>query len=76
MSGARADGGPREDVPPDIHVESGAFREFNVDVARLERAAVQRLRGREVHFSRSAIGLSVADTATIRESNAGVLAAR
>ncbi|MFQ5382272.1 MAG: hypothetical protein ACE5EF_11745 [Dehalococcoidia bacterium] len=64
------------DGPADIRVETGAFREFDVDVARLEKAAVQRLHAREVHFSRSAVALAIADTATIRESNAAVLASR
>lgn len=58
------------------HINGGAFREFDIDVAHIERAAIQRLRGRDISFSRSAVGLAVGDEVVIRQSVAGVVAAR
>ena len=47
-----------------------------VDVVRLERAAVQRFRAGQATFERSSVGIATFDRGTIRQSAAGVVVAR
>lgn len=57
-------------------VTNSAVRFLDADQARLERAAVQRLRANQVDVTGGALGFTRFEQGTIRQSNAGVIVAR
>ncbi len=57
-------------------VVNSAIRSLDADQARLERAAVQRLRANQVDVSGSVVGVARFEQGTIRQGTAGVVIGR
>lgn len=59
-----------------VSVDGSAIRHLDADVARLERAAVQRLRAGQATATESSIAFVSMDNGTVRQSTVGVVVAR